>query len=171
MTRGKNVYRVARKSPAVTVLIAAADPQGERAKEALAEAGESVVRVETAAAALEGVDDADVVVLGELSSGSPAAVREAVGRPTTVGLGVPGTVEVPADATAAQLRDAVAEVRRAGDYRDAVDDLYERCRELAREGDDLSDEAVDAARERADEAFRAVREADDLSYSDILDED
>lgn len=155
----------------MTVLIAAADARGERAREALADAGESVVRVETAAAALERLDEADVVVLGELASGSPAAVREAVGGPVTVGLGVDGTVALPADATAERLADAVAEVRRAGDYRDAVDDLYEQCRELAREGDDRPDEAVDAARERADEAFEAVREADDLSYSDILEED
>lgn len=155
----------------MTVLIAAADPWGGRASEALADLDEPVVRAETEADALERVDDAAVVVLGELAAGSPAAVRAAVSGPLTVGLGVEATVELPADATAADVRDAVAAVRRAREYRAAVDDLYERCRDLAREGEAVSPDAVAEARARAESAFEAVRGAEQISYSDLLDED
>lgn len=155
----------------MTVLIAAADPLGARASEALADLDEPVVHVETEADALERVDDASAVVLGELAEGSPASVRRAAWGPLTVGLGVEATVELSAEATVEEVRAAVAEVRRAGDYRAAVDDLYERCRDLAREGEEVPPDSVAEARERAEVAFEAVRDAEQLSYSDLLDED
>lgn len=169
MTGGKNVYRVPAEGPGVRVVIAATGSQGERAREALVGLDASVASVETAAEARERVADAEVVVLGELESGSPAAVREAIDGAGTVGLGVEGTVTLPADPGPERLRDAVQEVRQAREYRRAVDDLYERCREYARDGDGAAEESVEEALERADEAFEALDDAETVSYSDLLD--
>lgn len=151
------------------VVIAATGPQGERAREALADLDGSVVSVETAAAAREQVADAAVVVLGELESGTPGAVREAIEDGQTVGLGTEGTITLSPAPGPESLREAVREVRRVHEYRRAVDDLYEQCRQRARGDDGDAEESVAEALARADEAFAALDDADAISYSDLLD--
>lgn len=153
----------------MTVLIAAAGEPGEAAAGALA--NRDVRRVGTAADASEAVGDATVVVVGTLSEGSPADVCEAAraaGVPIVGLIDVdsddPGADETPGagyDATApprdtGALRDAVGLAERVGEYRDAVDVLYEQCR--ARAGGD-DDPDLCEARTRAHHRFHELRDA------------
>lgn len=152
----------------MTILIAAGG-DGEVAAGALTH--RDVKRVETAADACEAVDDATVVVVGDLTEGSPADVCEAAraaGVPivglTEVGSDDPGADETPGtgyDATAppgdtGALRDAVGLAERVGEYRDAVDLLYEQCRARAEGDEDLD---LREARTRAHHRFRELRDA------------
>lgn len=141
----------------MTVLIAAAGEVGETAVRALED--RDVTRVETVEAAREAMDDAAVVVVGDLAEGSPAEVSEAARQ-----AGVPvvrlaedggeGATVPPGDAGA--LRDAVGLAERVGEYRDAVDAFYEQCRAHA-EGDD--DHDLREARTRAHHRFHELRDA------------
>lgn len=68
------------------------------------------------------------------------------------------------------LRDAVERALAVGEYRDAVEDLYERCREYA-EGDPvpLEDAAdVRAARDRADDLLADLVDRDPGVVVDLL---
>lgn len=161
----------------VTVLIAAAGDAGTAAHDALAAAGFAAERVTTLADARVRGATADVVVAGELADATAGdlrvALRAAGAATPVVRLGDDDafefTVAPPFDGDA--LADAVRSARRADAYREAVDDLYERCR--ARATDDAEtlptdDEAVTAARRRAERAFEEVRRLDDRTPYDRL---
>ncbi|WP_255151905.1 hypothetical protein [Halorarius halobius] len=148
----------------MTVLIAAADDAGTAAHDALSTAGFDVERVTTLADARVRGATADVVVAGELADATArdlrGALREAGAATPVVRLGTAPdfeyAVEPPyEDALVGTVRLA----RQADAYRTAVDDLYERCRERAAAGESLTpdDEAVAAARRRAESAFEEVR--------------
>ncbi|MFC7176184.1 hypothetical protein [Halosegnis marinus] len=154
------------------VLVAAADGPGERARATLADAGFVVERVERLAEARVRAATAPVAVVGPLADAPATDLRDALdaagARTPLVGLdpdaaGYTTTVDGPADD---DLPVAVRLARHTGAYRDAVDDLYERCRAAA-DGDDPE---VAEALARADESLAdARRVAGRTPYDYLLD--
>lgn len=157
--------------PVVTVLIAAAGDDGRAARDLLEAGGFDVEHVTSMAAGRVRAATVDVVVTGALEDATAddlrAALRSAGTETPLVHLGPDDafetTVERPFDND--RLAQAVRRAERAGEYRRAVDDLYERCRASAEADDDdpADDEAVMAAKRRAERAFRETRRLDDRS--------
>lgn len=151
----------------MTVLIAAAGEDGRTARAYLADAGVDVEQVTSLSDARVRAATVDVVVVGPLEDATAAELRDALASgdgasPPLVRLGADEafetTVDRPFEADA--LVHAVTVARRGGRYRRAVDDLYERCRERAvagAEADD-ADDAVEAAKRRAESAFDETRQ-------------
>lgn len=156
-------------SSVVTVLIAVAGGAGRTARERLADAGFDVEHVTTLSAARVRAATVDVVVAGPLEDATARELRTAVrsnGAETPfVYLGgdeaFETTVEPPFDAAA--LAAAVRLAEQTGQYRQAVDDLYERCRERAAAGEEdlAGDEAIAEAKRRAQREFREIRRLDE----------
>lgn len=153
----------------MTVLIAAAGDDGRTARDRLADAGFDVEHVTTLSEARVRAATADVVVAGALEDATARDLRTALrssGADTPfVHLGPDEafgtTVERPFEVTA--LASAVRLVEQTGQYRRAIDDLYEQCRARAAAGDEdpAGDEAVAAAKRRAEREFREVRRLDE----------
>lgn len=151
----------------MTVLIAAAGDLGVAASDRLRGAGFTVERVETLAEARVRAATVAVAVVGPLADASPADLRDAL-RETGADTPLVAIDPVSTDGwseTVVETDDLPAAVRiaqHAGDYRDAVDELFERCR---------NGEEIGAARERADEAFNEVRRAAGRTpFERLLDE-
>lgn len=166
---------VAPRTVPVRVLIAAAGEPGETASETLAAAGFTVERVTAFDDARVRAATAPVAVVGPLSDTAPDELRDALregGVATPLvrlgpGEGYTATVAGPA---AEELPAAVRLARHAGEYQDAVDEFFERCRARA-EGEDDGDEAFAAARERAAESLRETRRvAGRTPYEFLLEE-
>lgn len=155
----------------MTVLIAADSAVGEMAYEALVDAGFEAERVETVAAARVRAATAAAVVVGDLADADPVDLRadlcseDGSPRLPLVRLGqddaFESCVDLPVDAD--ELTAMVQLSLRTSEYREAVDDLFERCRELA----DSEDEEVDStathelelAKQRAQTRLREARRA------------
>jgi uncharacterized phage protein gp47/JayE len=156
----------------VRVLVAAAGEPGAVAAETLDAAGVSVERVATLADARVRAATVPVAVVGDLrDAGAPELCDrlhdDGVDTPL-VGLDDTGeyvvTVDGPADE---RLPVAVQLAPHVAAYRDAVDDLYERCLRRAEEGD----AAVTAARRAAtDDLDRARRLAGRTPYESLLED-
>lgn len=158
-------YTFGRRSATVTVLIAAAGADGRRARSLLVDAGFDVERVTTLSAARVRAATVAVLVVGPLEDATACGLRDALraddgSLPPLVRLGADETFEttVARPFEADQLASAIAAARRGAQYRQAVDDLYEQCRELAASDDTAADDAVDAAKRRAQQAFDETRE-------------
>jgi hypothetical protein len=162
----------------VTVLIAGDSAAGGDLDSAAATvAGEHEVRrAGTIDAVREALPECSAVVVADLPSTAPAAVRETVESgvycpPTTpvVRLLPPGERLdldgemaaydglVPADRPA-ELLDVLRAIEQTDSYREAVEDLYEACRANAR-GDPVEAAEMAAAFEWADRAFEDLQEA------------
>lgn len=155
------------------MVIAAAGDPGEAAARALAD--RDVCRVETLAAVREALGDATVVVVGDLAAGGPGDARDAArdaGVPV-VGLGERGEGY---DATAdpddvGAVRNAVDLAEQTAEYREAVDELYERSLAYA-EGDSEDEGDLEAARDRAHNRLRDLRETTgQVPYENLLEPD
>lgn len=153
----------------MTVLIAAAGDVGRTARDRLADAGFDVEHVTTLSAARVRAATVDAVVAGALEDATARDLRTAL---RSSGAGTPfvhlgpdeafeTTVERPFDAAA--LSSAVRLVEQTSRYQRAIDDFYEQCRARATAGDEnpAGDEAVAAAKRRAEREFREVRRLDD----------
>lgn len=156
------------------VLVAAADDPGAVAAETLDAAGFSVERVASLADARVRAATVPVVVVGDLRDAGGAELREAlrdagVDAPL-VGLDPAGecvvTVDGPADE---RLPAAVRLAPHAAAYREAVDDLYERCRQRANAGDTDAD-VTGARRAATDDLDRARRLAGRTPYGYLFDD-
>lgn len=153
----------------MTVLIAAAGTDGRVVRDRLDDAGFDVEHVTSLAAARVRAATVAVVVVGGLADATADDLRQALresGVDTPlVHLGADETfdtvVEEPYDTD--RLSAAVQLAEQTGVYRRAVDEFYERCRErAATEGEDPAvDEAVAAARRRAEREFQETRRLDD----------
>jgi hypothetical protein len=161
----------------VTVLIVGTSVEGGDLDGVVATVGadRAVRRATSLAAVREALPDCSAVVVGTSASPSASAVRETVRSgvycdPTTPVVRLvsdPDDPDEPADAAdydgavPADSPEAVLEVlrgiERTDDYRDAVEDLYEVCRENAR-GEDVDAAHLAAAFERADRAFESLPE-------------
>lgn len=159
------------------VLVAAAGEPGAAAVATLDAAGFSVEHVATLADARVRTATAPVAVVGDLRDGAAAELcgrLRAAGVDTPlVGLGREGeyvaSVDGPADE---RLPAAVRLAPHAVAYRDAVDDLYERCRRRTDDGDaDADGGNVTAARRTATDSLeRARRLAGRTPYEYLLED-
>ncbi|WP_255197985.1 hypothetical protein [Halorarius litoreus] len=147
----------------MTVLIAAAGDDGRTARSLLADAGFDVERVTTLSATRVRAATVDVLVVGDLENATARDLRDALraadgSLPPLVRLGADDAFEtaVTPPFEADQLVRAVTAARQGAQYRQAVDDLYEQCREQAAT-DDPDAAAVTAAKRRAQEAFDETR--------------
>lgn len=156
------------------VLIAAAGSPGIDATETLDVAGFSVEHVETLADARVRAATVPVAVVGNLRDAGAAdlgdSLRDAGVDTPLVGLGRTGefavTVDGPNDE---RLPAAVRVAPHAAAYREAVDDLYERCRQQVNAGDTDADVAA-ARRTATDHLDRARRLADGTPYEYLFDD-
>lgn len=153
----------------MTVLIAAAGEDGRTARARLAAAGFDVEHVTSLAAARSRAPTAAVVVAGGLEDATADDLRDALRDAGTttplVHLGADdvfdAAVQRPFDTE--RLARAVRVAQQAEQYRQAVDELYERCLDRAEAGDvePTTDEAVEAAKRRVERAFRGFRRRDE----------
>ncbi|WP_435195998.1 hypothetical protein [Natronomonas sp. EA1] len=157
----------------MTVLIAATGRRGDAAAAALDE----VIRVETLAAARDHLEGVAVAVVGPLTDGDPATLREATTlRDSATAFVHLGPHEafatcLPASFEPKELREAVAAAREAVAYREAVDEFYRRCAAAASTvSTEESIHELRAARERADERFTAARSGA-FDYWELLADD
>lgn len=172
------------------VLVAAASEPGVAAAETLDAAGFSVEHVTTLAAARVRTATVPVAVVGALRDSDAETLccrlRDAGVDTPLIGLGRAGGYAVTVDGPNDQrLPAAVQLVPHAAAYREAVDDLYERCQRRADAGDtdgsatdeggagaiDDDEAAVAAARRTATERLDRARQlAGQTPYEHLLDD-